>query len=133
MADGDEPATKRDLAVLRGEMREMGGQLRGEMREMGDQIRGEMREMGDQIRGEMREMEQRLVIGLTRVIETQVKSAVDDALQRALAIQAEQFRTWLGAVDEKYADLPARVEHLEHDVAELKAPPPTPRRKRSAR
>ena len=54
--DVDEPATKADLAVLRGEMGELRAEMRGEMGELRAELRGEMGELRAELRGEIGEL-----------------------------------------------------------------------------
>jgi hypothetical protein len=127
---GDVRALAGDVSVLTGDVRVLTGDVRaltGDVRAVEQRVEG--------IAGDLAGLEERLAVGLTNVIRTVVR----EETQHAVAIQAEQFRTWLGAVDEKYRDLPGRTAALdakldEHarDFALHKRPPaPAPRTRRS--
>jgi hypothetical protein len=71
---------------LRGEMRDMGGQLRVDI--VG-QVRGEMRDMGEQLRGEMGSLEERLRTQITET-QTQMRVLHEDLVGRLAVIQEGQ-------------------------------------------
>ena len=54
--DANLPATKRDIAVVRQEIRNSVTDLRTEMKDMREGLRSEMKEMSDGLRSEMKEM-----------------------------------------------------------------------------
>jgi DNA anti-recombination protein RmuC len=125
MNDGDKPVTQAQLvaelratrADLRQEMADMRGELRQEMADMRGELRQEMADM----RGELR---QEIANAMNYVVET-LGARMDrmrDELSRELAghvkAASEENRRYLGALDDRYRDLPGRVSVLERELDE---------------
>jgi hypothetical protein len=98
VGDEDQPATK------------------GELRQLGVDLRGEMKDLREELRCEMKDLRRAIV------------EDVGEVVAHALKVQQEQFQAWAPAFDDKYQDLPGRVDRLEGDVDDLKGriPPPAP-------
>ena len=123
--------------MVRGEMGAMETRLRndlgGDMKAMETGIRGDMKAMETGIRGDMKAMEDRLrsdLGGDMKVMEDRLRSdlggdmkAMEDRLERVVAREvagsvnamAEQFRTYFGALDDKYRDAPVKHDKLRED------------------
>ena len=77
--DLDQPATRRDLRALRGEVHELGTALRGEIGELGASLRGEMSALEGSLRADI------------RALDTKIDERTAD-LRRHFDVTAEQFK-----------------------------------------
>ena len=100
MADTDDkPATKQDIAMLRGEMKEQVGMLRSEMKEQVAMLRGEMQHMHDEL--------------LERLDDRETK------LLQAFYSYAESNQKRISAVEEENAALKSRLATIENRLTEV--------------
>ena len=122
---------KETETTLRGEIKEMGTTLRAELKETETILRGEIQEMGTILRGEMEQQGYNIIDFVRRVaseLKTEMQNMRLELAQHANAIKEHVTRELRGeievkasstevrAVDDKYADLPARVTKLERAV-----------------
>ena len=78
--DANLPATKRDIAVVRQEIRNSVTDLRTEMKDMREGLRSEMKEMSDGLRSEMKEMKDEILHHFDVAVEN-----IEDSLRGANA------------------------------------------------
>jgi cob(I)alamin adenosyltransferase len=103
---------KRSETRLRGEIGGAKDELRGEIAAAKDELRGEIHGAKIELRGEIttaiRESENRLLLTMA-----QLRLDIADDTRHTVKVLMEQFGMQVGAVDDKYRDLPDRVTALE--------------------
>jgi hypothetical protein len=83
-------ATKQDLALVRGEVKQLGVEIRAEMNELGTELRTEMNELGTELRTEMNQLGTEL-----RTEMNQHGTEVRVSIAEGRAAHADDLRTHL--------------------------------------
>jgi hypothetical protein len=108
-------ATKQDLAIMRAELVAELASKR-DLIDMAERLRGEFRaDLAQQIDTLRREFSEDLARNTNAIVDTLRRELSNDRAQQTNAI-LEDMRRIIGVVDDKYADLPARVTALEEQA-----------------
>ena len=115
---GDDFATKKDVehlgAALRQELasnkdvQNLGGTLRGEIEALGEALRGEMAAQGEALRHDLATKKE--LLAMEQRLSFQIAHAIHAGI--------ENVGSMIGALDDKYTDLPAKVAEVRRDLDE---------------
>ena len=126
MADKDKPTPLKDLRLVE---QRLGGQigqldekiervaedLRAEMQETRAELRSVVQETKAELRSEMREMKAETREMKVEMLEMKVEMRdMKRDLGSGITSVLEQLGQMVGVLDDKYSDLPGRVDRLEH-------------------